>query len=169
MRQKQKRQAARKSSPTAKKTKSASSVSRGARQRNVTVASLPSRSQIARDRGLHVLAAMRRDASLTATRAAELEGISYRTLTKYFASELVKSGNRYQVTPSDRRVAYLSLPDDSGNLVLRKSTSSKERQQAGAYLSDFNRYLRGDRAALAKWAEMQRSEASDYSLTRARS
>lgn len=128
---------------------------RGNRRGTVPVASLSIRSQAARDRGLHVLAALRRDPQLTPTRAAKLEGISYRTFKKYFGGELSRSGTRYTVTPSDRRVAYISLPDEHGDLVQRKTTSSKERKQAGAFLADFNRHLRGNRTALAKWADVK--------------
>src|SRR6266849_6845271 len=92
--------------------RSARALPRRVRPRNIPIASLPKRSQSARDRGLHVLAAMRRDPNLTATRAAKLEGVSYRTLKNYFGSELEKIGNRYHVTPSDRRVAYVYLPDE---------------------------------------------------------
>jgi len=123
--------------------------------RSLRIVRLPERSQAARDRALHVLAALRRDPSLAPTHAAKLEGVSYRTFKKYFGSELRKSGSRYEVTPSDRRVAYISLPDEHGRLVLRKTTSSKEREKAGAFLKDFNRYLRGNRTALAKWANVK--------------
>jgi len=125
------------------------------RQRNIPLACLPERSQSARDRGLHVLAAMRRDPNLTPIRAAKLEGVSYRTLKKYFGSELEKIGNRYHVTPSDRRVAYVYLPDERGNIVPRKATSSRDREQAGAFIADFNRYQRGDRTALKKWRNVK--------------
>jgi hypothetical protein len=96
------------------KARPASGSSRQVRQRHIPIASLPERSQAARDRGFHVLAAMRRDPDLTPTQAAKLEGVSYRTLKKYFDSELEKVANRYRVTPSDRRVAYVFLPDESG-------------------------------------------------------
>jgi len=98
---------------------------------------------------------MRRDPNLTPTRAANLEDVSYRTLKKYFGSELKKVGNRYNVTRSDRRVEYFSLPDGRGNIVQRKTTSSKDREQAGAFLADFNRYQRGDSTALKKWRNVK--------------
>jgi len=98
---------------------------------------------------------MRRDPNLTPSRAANLEDVSYRTLKKYFGSELKKVGNRYHVTRSDRRVEYFSLPDERGNILLRKTTSSKGREQAGAFLADFNRYQRGDTTALAKWRNVK--------------
>ena len=125
------------------------------RQRNIPLARLPGRSQSARDRGLHVLAALRRDPNLTPSRAAKLEGVSHRTFKKYFGSELKRVGNRYKVTPSDRRVAYVYLPDERGIVLLRKTTSSKDREQAGAFLADFNRYQRGDRRALLKWRNVK--------------
>jgi hypothetical protein len=98
---------------------------------------------------------MRADPNLTPTRAARLEGLSYRTLKKYFGSELNRAGNRYHVSPSDRRVAYVYLPDERGNIIQRKTTSSREREQAGAFLADFNRYQRGDSTALVKWRNVK--------------
>lgn len=59
------------------------------------------------------------------------------------------------MTPSDQRVAYVYLPDERGNVIQRKTTSSKEREQAGAFIADFNRYQRGDTAALAKWRDVK--------------
>jgi hypothetical protein len=98
---------------------------------------------------------MRRNPNLAPTHAAKLEGVSYRTLRKYFGSELKKHGRRYYVTASDRRVAYVSLPDEQGNVLLRKVTSSKAREQAGAFLADFNRYQRGKIRSLAKWEKVK--------------
>ncbi len=139
----------------ARRHKNKASPQRSSKSAPVPLTRLSQRSQDARDRALHVLASLRRDPNLTPTHAAKLEGVSYRTFKKYFGSELRKSGSRYEVTPSDRRVAYISLPDERGNLVLRKTTSSKERAQAGAFLADFNRYLRGNRTALTKWADVK--------------
>jgi hypothetical protein len=124
---------------------------RGNKPRPIPLSQLSERSYAAHDRSLHVLAALRRDPTLTLTRAAELEGVSNRTLKKYVGPELQKVGNRYYVTRSDRRVAYVFLPDERGNTLLRKLTSSKERKQSGAYLADFNRYRRGNIIALKKW------------------
>ena len=145
----------------ARRTRSTSTKARVAQSgyagkpRSIPLSRLPERSYAARDRGLHVLAAMRRDSKLTLTRAAKLENVSYRTLKKYFGSELKKLEKRYYVTPSDRRVAYVRLPDERGNILLRKTTSSKDREQAGAFLADFNRYQRGDSTALDKWRSVR--------------
>ena len=141
--------------PRAGKTKSTSidiarSVQTG-KSSSIPISQLPKRSYAARDRAIHVLAAMRRNPNLAPTHAAKLEGVSYRTVKKYFGSELKKVGNRYHVTPSDRRVEYISLPDEYGNRVSRKTKSSREREQAGAYLADLNRYRRGKIGSLAKW------------------
>src|SRR5260370_13034896 len=122
---------------------------------SIHASELSERSYAARDRPIHVLAAMRRDPNFPPTRAAKLEGVSYRTLKKYFGSELKKVGNRYHVTRSDRRVGYVSLPDERGNILLRKTTSAKDREQAGAFLADFNRYQRGDSTVLAKWRNVR--------------
>ena len=146
--------------PGAGRTRSTTSFSiaqsgRTGKPRPIPLAQLSDRSYAARDRGLHVLAAMRADPNLTPTRAARLEGLSYRTLKKYFGSELNRAGNRYHVSPSDRRVAYVYLPDERGNIIQRKTTSSREREQAGAFLADFNRYQRGDSTALVKWRNVK--------------
>jgi hypothetical protein len=125
------------------------------KHRPIPVSQLSERSYAARDRSLHALADLRRDPTLTPTDAAHLENVSFRTFKKYFGSELKKVGNRYYVTRSDRRVAYVSLPDERGNILLRKLTSSGERKQAGAFLADFNRYQRGDSTALTKWRNVK--------------
>jgi hypothetical protein len=156
---KQRPRARRASQPRAERTTSTPinipQARRRGKSRPIPIAELSERSYAARDRSLHVLAALRRDPNLTPTRAGELEGVSNRTLKKYLGSELQKIGNRYYVTRSDRLVAYVSLPDEHGNVLLRKTTSSKERGQAGAYLADFNRYQRGDITALKKWRNVK--------------
>src|SRR5580700_4165582 len=74
---------------------------RRGKPRPIPIVELSERSYAARDRSLHVLAAMRRDPELTPTRAGELEGVGSRTLKKYLGSKLKKVGNRYYVTHSD--------------------------------------------------------------------
>jgi len=152
MAQKRKRQAARQGSPTAKhKTKDASILLRQVRQRHIPIASLPQRSQAARDRALHVLAAMRRDPKLSLTHAAKLQGVKADTVKKYLASALKESQGKFQVTKSDRYAATLHVPDARGNSVAVKTHSSKDREALSQYLRDLGRYLRGKRDALAAW------------------
>jgi hypothetical protein len=114
-------------------------------------ASLPERSQFARDRALHVLSAMRRDSNLSLTRAAKLEGIKAQTVKKYFSSALKLSKGKFRATKGDRYSATLYIPDSQGNSVPINTRSSKEREQVSKYLRDLGRYLRGDRDALLGW------------------
>jgi hypothetical protein len=121
------------------------------RQHNIPIATLPERSQSARDRALHVLAAMRPDPELSLSRAAKLEGVKVDTVKKYFPSALKKSGGKLHVTKSDRYSATLYVPDAHGNSVAVHTRSSKDRAALGRYLADLGRYLRGKRDALAAW------------------
>jgi hypothetical protein len=117
----------------------------------VAPAKLPERSQAARDRALHVLAAMRRDPNLSLTHAAKLQGVKRETVKKYFPFALREDGGRFRATNSDRYAATLFVPDAHGNSVPVKTHSSKEREQLSQYLRDLGRYLRGDRNALTPW------------------
>jgi hypothetical protein len=112
---------------------------------------LPEQSQPARDRALHVLSAMRRDPTLSLSRAAKLEGVKPATVKKYFSSSLKRSHGKFQATKSDRYSATLYVPGTLGNSVPVNTRSSKERTQVSQYLRDLGRYLRGDRNALSVW------------------
>ncbi len=132
---------------------------RAVRKRQGHVGSSPNRlnrdltqqSEFTRDRALHVLAAMRRDSSLSLSRAAKVEGVKPETVKKNFPLALRKSGGKFSVTKSDRYQATIYLPDAHGNSVPLQTRSSRERQQASQYLRDLGRYLRGQNNALAKW------------------
>jgi len=100
---------------------------------------------------MHVLAAMRRDPSLSLSRAAKQEGVKPETVKRYFPSALKKSSGRMRATKSDRYKATLYIPDRYGNAVPITTRSSEERKQASEYLRDLGRYLRGKKDALAKW------------------
>lgn len=126
-------------------------VSRVVRPRNPLVVSLSLRSQGARDRALHVLAAMRRDPNLSLTHAAKLEGVKRETVRKYFPSALKESQGKFRTTKSDRYTATLYIPDAQGHSVAVKTRSSKEREALSQYLRDLGRYLGGKRDALAPW------------------
>lgn len=121
------------------------------RRNSIPISQLPKRSYAARDRGLHVLAAMRDDPTLSLSHAAKLEGVKPETVKKYFPSALKKSNGRFRVTRSDRYTATLYIPDAQGNPVAVKTRSSRDREALGQYLRDLGRYLRGDRDALSRW------------------
>lgn len=117
----------------------------------VKVANLSKPSQAARDRALHVIAAMRRDPNLRLSAASRQHGVKAKTIRKYFPSELRKSHGSFRVRKSDRYSATIYLPDRYGNNVPLPTGSSKERKQASQYLRDLGRYLRGQKDALARW------------------
>jgi len=115
------------------------------------LAKLSARSHGARNRALHVLAAMRRDPKLSLSHAAKLQGVKRETVKKYLPSALKKSSGKFWVTKSDRYTATLYVPDAEGNAVAVKTHSSRERERISRYLRDLGRYLRGKRDALAPW------------------
>lgn len=119
--------------------------------RSFPISQLSERSQAARDRAMHVLAAMRHDSNLSLTHAAKLQGVKRETIKKYFPSALKQANGKFRATKSDRYAATLYVPDAHGNSVAVKTHSSKEREQLGLYLRDLGRYLRGKRDALAPW------------------
>src|SRR5580700_4005306 len=112
---------------------------------------LPIRSQLARDRALHALAAMRKDPNLSLTRAAKMHGVKQETIKKRFPSALKKANGKFRATKSDRYSATLYVPDVDGNSIPVKTRSSREREELSKYLRDLGRYLRGNREALVKW------------------
>ncbi|MGB6481995.1 MAG: hypothetical protein WBE86_00755 [Candidatus Acidiferrales bacterium] len=124
---------------------------RGRQSHSIPISRLPDRSYAARDRGFHVLAAMRHDSKLSLTHAAKLEGVKPETLKKYFPSALEKTKGKFRATKSDRYTTTLYVPDASGGSVAIKTRSSKDREALGQYLRDLGRYLRGDRDALSRW------------------
>lgn len=121
------------------------------RVHNLSVGNMRERSQLARDRGLHALAAMRHDPSLSLTHAGRLYGVKGETIKKYFPSALRKFNGKFRVTKSDRYSATLYVPDANGNSVPVHTRSSKDRKALSRYLRDLGRYLRGKRNALAPW------------------
>jgi hypothetical protein len=121
------------------------------RGRNLSVSHMPERSLSARNRGLHVLAAMRHDPSLSLSHAAKLQGVKGATIKKYFPSALRKLNGKFRVAKSDRYTATLYIPDSQGNAIPVKTHTSREREELGKYLRDLGRYLRGNRDALEKW------------------
>jgi hypothetical protein len=98
-----------------------------------------------------VLAEMRNDPDLLLGRAARLHGVKPGTVRKYFPSALKRVGGRIRVTKNDRYPETLFLPDKQGNRVPIRTKSFKERSEAGQYLRDIGRALRGNTKALSKW------------------
>lgn len=121
------------------------------RVHNLSVSNMGERSQLARDRGLHALAAMRHDPSLSLTHAGRLYGVKGETIKKYFPSALRKLNGKFRVKKSDRYSATLFVPDANGNSVPVHTRSSKDRKALSRYLRDLGRYLSGKRNALAPW------------------
>ena len=124
---------------------------RRGRGQKIAPTSLPQRSQSARDRAMHAISAMRRDAKLSLSHAAKLQGVKPATIKKYFSSSLERSKGKLRVTKSDRSSATLYVPDANGNSVPVHTRSSKDRKALSRYLRDLGRYLRGKRNALAPW------------------
>src|SRR5208337_417125 len=151
---KRRSQALRGRKPRAGTSNSISSISRPGRankRRSAPALQLSERSYSARDRALHVLAAMRRDPKLSLTHAATLECVRPDTVKKYLPSALKKTDGKFRPTKSDRYTATLYIPDAHGSAIAVKTHSSKKREQLGQYLRDLGRYLRGKRDALAPW------------------
>lgn len=121
------------------------------KRRPIPLARLSERSYAARDRSLHLIAALRDDPRLSPSRGARREGVKLETAKKYFPSAFKKVNGKLQVTKDDRFTATLYVPDANGNSVPVTTTSWKQRQQLGEYLRDLGRYQRGNRNALKKW------------------
>jgi hypothetical protein len=124
---------------------------RTGKPRPIPALRLSERSQGARDRALHVLAAMRRDPDLSLAHAADLEGVKPATVKRHFSSALRKTGGKFKVRKSDRYAETLYVPDAHGSPVAVNTRSSKDRKALSRYLRDLGRYLRGNRHALAPW------------------
>jgi hypothetical protein len=124
---------------------------RASKRRPIPLARLSQRSEAARNRALHVLAAVRDDPTLTPSQAARREGVKLGTVKKYFPSAVTKVNGKLRVTESDRYAATLYVPDAEGNPIPVKTTSWKQRQELGEFLRDLGRHQRGNRNALKKW------------------
>jgi hypothetical protein len=113
---------------------------------------LSERSKAARDRALHALAAMRRDPKLTITEAAKLYNVSSRTMRSRLplAFDQDRAGGRIRPTPSDHELRQLQIPGPNGPIEVN-ANGSKEASELAAYKSAVNRFLRGERNALAPW------------------
>ena len=113
----------------ATRRKVASDARKTSKPRSIPISQLSERSYAARDRALHVLAAMRHDPNLSLTHAAKLQGVKRETVKKYFPSALKQANGKFRATKSDRYAATLYVPDAHGDSVAVKTRSSKEREQ----------------------------------------
>jgi hypothetical protein len=140
------------SAPLVRQGKSASSKNRSKNQEaSLSRQTLSRRSQTARDRALHVIASMRRDSTLSLSRAARLKEVKSSTVLKYFRSDFKKSAGKFRVTKRDRHPETLYVPNSQGQIVPRQTHSSKERRQASEFLRDLARYRRNEPNNLPEW------------------
>jgi hypothetical protein len=108
------------------------------------------RERQSRNRALHALADMRHGAS--PSQAARANGVTVRTIKKYVGRALLQDrpGGRIRATKSDRFVRYLQIPGLHGPIDI-KAHGSKEASDIASYKAAVNRFLAGDRNALAFW------------------
>jgi hypothetical protein len=94
--------------------------------------------------------AMRHGASLS--RAARDNGVTTRTIKRYAGAALVQGrpGERISATKSDRLVRYLQIPGPDGPIEITVR-GFKAAREAAKYKAAVNRFLAGDRNALADW------------------
>ena len=120
------------------------------RSRKPTLARVSKRGQAARNRALHALSAMRNGASIS--RAARDNGVTPRTIKRYAGAALLQDrpGGRIRATKSDRLVRYLQIPGPNGPREI-SVRGSKAASEVANYKAAVNRFLRGDRNALAEW------------------
>lgn len=113
-------------------------------------ATLPKRSNAARDRALKALSAMRRGDTLFT--AARENGVTARTVKRYIGSALVQDrpGGRIRAKKSDRLVRYLQIPGPGGPREVNVR-GSKAASEFANYKAAINRLLRGDSNAMAPW------------------
>jgi len=116
----------------------------------ISASRLSKRSQSARDRALAALRSVRHGATLS--RAAHDNGVTTRTMWRYVGRELIQNrqGGRIRATKSDRLVRHLVIPGPEGprEITIRGSRTASEFAR---YKVAVNRFLRGDRDALAAW------------------
>src|ERR1039458_10800311 len=93
---------------------------------------------------------MRNGASIS--RAARENGVTPRTMKRYLGSALSQDrpGGRLRATKSDRLVRYLQIPGLHGPIDIT-AHGSKEASEIASYKAAVNRFLAGDRKALAPW------------------
>jgi hypothetical protein len=125
-------------------------VGRGRRSAQMSIAKNAGRSELARERALRALAAIRRGATLSL--AARENGVTPRTIKRYVGTALVQSrrGGRIRALKSDRLVRYLVTPGPHGPMQITVR-GSRTASEFAKYKAAVNRFLRGDRDAMAPW------------------
>ena len=120
------------------------------RNRRTSSARVSKRSQSARDRTLAALRSVRHGASLS--RAAHDNGVTVRTMWRYVGRALTQErpGGRIRATKADRLTRYFVIPGPDGPREI-SVRGSKTATEFAKYKAAVNRYLRGDRDALAAW------------------
>ncbi len=108
------------------------------------------RSQRALGRSLAALSAIRRGTTLS--QAARENGVTTRTIKRYVGTALVQGrpGGRIRATKADRLIRYLVIPGPHGPMEITVRGSKTARESA-KYKAAINRFLRGDRDAMAAW------------------
>ena len=116
----------------------------------LSVSKRSQRSELARERVLKSLSAMRR--GVTLSRAARENGVTPRTVKRYAGVVLVQErpGGRIRARKSDRLARYLQIPGPDGPIEIT-ARGSKQASEFAKYQAAVNRLLRGDRNALADW------------------
>jgi hypothetical protein len=123
---------------------------RTSKPRATPVSQLSERSFAARERSIRALWDIRHGAS--PSQAARDNEVTTRTIRKYVGAALLQDrpGGRIHATKSDRYIRYLQIPGPHGPIEIAVH-GSKEASEVARYKSAVNRFLRGDRNALAEW------------------
>lgn len=132
------------------KTKLRASKREGRKPRPIPLSQLPDRSFAARDRSIRALWDIRHGASTS--QAARDNEVTTRTIKKYVGAALLQDrpGGRIHATKSDRYVRYLQIPGPHGPIEIT-AHGSREATEIARYKAAVNRFLAGDRDALAPW------------------
>jgi hypothetical protein len=116
----------------------------GPRVRNsADLAALPAAAQQTRHSALDVIAAVRRDDSLTISVAAKREGVSVDAVRFWTGDVVTRQGSRYDVAAADR--LFRPMYTYSGSAVVTIDVrGSRAASTASAYVAAVQRFLRGD-------------------------
>jgi hypothetical protein len=108
------------------------------------------RQATARERAFRALSDIRGGASVS--EAARANGVTVRTLKRYVGSALVQDrpGGIVRVRKDDHLTRHLQIPGPNGPIVIEVH-SFKAASDVARYKAALNRFLRGDRDALAPW------------------
>jgi hypothetical protein len=111
---------------------------------------LASRRQATSERVLNALRDIRHGD--TFSRAARNNRVTGRTIRRYAGDALVQDrhGGRIRAAKNDRLTRYLLIPGAHGPTEV-EVRGSKTAREFAKYMAATNRFLRGDRNALAEW------------------